>query len=69
MIDKMMNFSMETIMIAHSTFASATIFVCIYILLILTKFIGANILQVMNAPFIEAFNISNICGGYLRFIP
>ena len=60
MIDKMLKFSSETSLIIHTTFATAAIFISFFIIVLLMKFFGGNILQLLNAKSIEFFGISNL---------
>lgn len=59
-IDKWRNFSFETTLLIHSTSAVAANIISVFVIFILTKFLGSYFLLYYNIPFIEASGIKNI---------
>jgi hypothetical protein len=59
-IERKRNLSMELVSLVHSTFAIAAYVVCVFVIFISIKFLGAHFLLFYNRPFIEASGISNI---------
>lgn len=60
LIDKWRNFSWDTTLLVHSSFAIAANIVSVFIIFILTKFLGSYLLLYYNMPFIESSGIKNI---------
>jgi hypothetical protein len=63
-IDKWRNFSIDVTLMVHSTFAIIASIISVYVIYILTKFLGSHFLLYYNEPFIEASGIENIALVY-----
>ena len=66
-IDRVKNFSEDTVNIIHSIFIVSIIIISLIVFLLTIKYLSAHLLMEINSPFVEVFGATNI--NVFFFIP